>query len=192
MSGTQVKIEGIEELNKTLEQLGARMERKITRQALSKASTDFVRVARSNAKKILADAMKKGYRRKKGEHLYKTLTKRVKTYAKNGVVFCAAGPAGSGRAPHKHLVEFGHRIVTGGTAERQGNLFRKSTLAAISKRTKIRGGGKVHDKMVEPRPYIKPAWDATKHGMLRKIISEFQAKVEAVAAEVARGNGVKQ
>jgi len=119
MSGTAVKIEGLDETIRTLKALGARIERKILRQSLGKAATTFKKVAKKGAREILAAAQMRGYKRKQGQHLFQTVTSRVKSYTKNGVVYCAAGP-GKDLAPHAYLVEAGHRIVRGGTNSKSG------------------------------------------------------------------------
>lgn len=100
-------------------------------------------------KRILVSAMKNNAERlaaavemglpmagvgEKTGNLKRAMGSRIKRYTEN--VYAAVGPLWAG-GQHGHLVEFGHRIVTGGTVARIG-----STSAAKSKSGK-RGGGKV-------------------------------------------------
>jgi HK97 gp10 family phage protein len=165
-----VKLEGAEELIEHLKTLGPKIERKVVRGAISKASTLYVRAARKNARRILRQAEKKGYRRKQGQHLYETIAKRIKTYVKNGVVFCASGPRAK-LAPHAHLLEFGHRIVVGGSVKRKQESVRKSKTAALQAKGG-RGQGRVVGE-VRPYPFMVPAWDETRQTMLTKVMNEI-------------------
>ena len=96
-------VMGDKELRAVLNELGPRIERKVTRGAMSAAAAPIVKAARRNAR----------VRRKSGG-LAKSAGKRVKTYTRQGVIFVAAGYLWKKGGFHSHLVEFGHRKKGGG------------------------------------------------------------------------------
>ena len=51
--------------------------------------------------------------------LERSITIRIKTYRRSGVIYAVTGPDEKQR-PHAHLIEFGHRMVVGGTVPRLG------------------------------------------------------------------------
>jgi len=117
-----VQIEGLEPLLKTLADLPAKTAMNVLRPVLEEAGNMVAGRTQMAAFLVLKAAEQKGYKRKTGKHLYEAANIRVKMYRKGtqsgsgrgGTVFVAAGfkwPEGS----HGHLVEEGHRIVTGGT-----------------------------------------------------------------------------
>lgn len=94
------------------------------------------------------------------------LKENIRTRAKfvDGQATSLIGPVGkNGKiARAAHLVEFGHRMVTGG----------KSKLDAAGQ---LQGDGKVHDEDVQAYPFLRPAYEES-HGAAI-------AEVAAVLAE---------
>jgi HK97 gp10 family phage protein len=76
---------------------------------------------------------------------------RAKT-AQDGSQYALVGPTGkSGAVSHvAHLVEYGHRIVTGG----------KSQLGVAGK---FIGSGTAHEKDVPAHPFLRPAFEESAH-----------------------------
>jgi HK97 gp10 family phage protein len=166
-------VMGERELRAVLNELGPRIERKITRGAMGAAAGPIVKAARKNARA-----------RKITGGLAKSAGKRVKTYTKDGVVFVAAGYLWKQGGYHSHLVEFGHRIAKGGTLKRLGK-----HATGASKVTKLRGVGKVVGR-VPGYPILAPAFQQTGSEALRIAFSEHQKRVEAEAAKLAAEKGV--
>jgi len=106
----------------------------------------------------------------------------------------------SKRAPHAHLVELGHDIVTGGTKDtgrtssdaglefdpKLGRMRLKahrgrarSRLTAVSKRTKERGGGAVKGR-VEGRPFILPAGAMTRQQQTAELVRSARQAIKDI------------
>ena len=93
------------------------------------------------------------------EHLYTTIITKTKVYQKPFATTCVGivGSAGSHRAVHAHLVEWGTK--------------KRKTLAGLN-----RG--------IMPRlPYMARAWKANKHTMLRIIEEEVAAGINREASK---------
>jgi len=172
VSGEAMTLEGVDKVNAVLRELGPRIERKVTRGAMSGAATPVVKAARANART-----------HKRSGGLAKSAGKRVKTYTKNGVVYVAVGYLWKKGGYHGHLVEFGHRMVVGGTIRRDSG-----RTAAKSKRTGKRGGGRVAGR-VKGYPILRPAWDATRSTCLATVVAQHQTRVEQEAAKLAAEKG---
>lgn len=137
-------------LDKQLKRLGDRGYRKVVRKASAKAATPMVRAIRKRAK----GSIKKG------------IAKKTKTY-NNGTIFTIIGVSG----PHGHLLEFGHRLVAGGTIARlRGG---KTPKAADPSKT---GQGHVVGH-VRAHPFVRPAWDEGASKMQSKLTAELEAGI---------------
>jgi hypothetical protein len=121
-ASSPVQIEGLEPFLKVLADLPAATAFNILKPALEEAGRMLSSQTRMYAYRVFREAESKGYKSKHPKHLHETAGVRVKMYRKGaqsgsgrgGTVFVAAGfkwPEGS----YGHLVELGHRIVTGGT-----------------------------------------------------------------------------
>ena len=104
------QVSGLKPLLRRLKVLPERMQRRVLRPAVTKASTPIVKKARRIAP--VGDGTTPDGRDRK--HLAKTITKtRAKLSRKTGSVMVVLGPA-KGEAPHSHLVHDGtqpHDIV---------------------------------------------------------------------------------
>ena len=172
-------ITGNKALAKTLRELGPRIERKVTRGACSAGVRPIVTAARQNARA-----------RKRTGGLAKSAGKRVKSYAKNGVVYVAVGYLWKKGGYHAHLVEFGHRIAKGGTlaAERANPRTGKTRRAGMSKRTGARGEGQIVGR-VPGYPILAPAFRSSVRTAKSLIIQQHKNRIEKEAAKLAAENG---
>jgi HK97 gp10 family phage protein len=96
---------------------------------------------------------------------------KVRTTIRDGMQTALIGPVGKGGkiARAAHLVEYGHRMVTGG----------KSKLDAAGV---LRGGGKVHAVDVPPHPFLRPAFESSR-------VAAMDAMAETLKVEL--GEAVK-
>lgn len=98
-----VKVEGLQPLLKRLQALPDRMQRKVLRPAVTKASTPIVKKARRLAP--VGEGLTPDGRER--PHLGETITKtRAKVSKKTGSVVVVVGPERN-KAPHSHLVHDG-------------------------------------------------------------------------------------
>ena len=145
--GFEAALLGDKELLRALNLLPDRIYRKVVRQMTGRMATPVVKAAKRNLKAVQSD--------KARGVLVKNLRKKTKTYKADGAVVTLVGGKWP-EAAHAHLVEFGHRMVVGGTVERLGG-----GPTPVSKRTGVRGGGRVVG-FVPAQPFIRRAFDATK------------------------------
>jgi len=111
----QVVIRGLPEMQRALELIPKNIARGVVQDALSAGSQVICFAGKMNAYHILRQAEARGYRREKGQHLYETIGIRLKSYRAGTTQYIAAGPLYKEGGYHGHLVEFGHRIVKGGS-----------------------------------------------------------------------------
>jgi hypothetical protein len=170
---------GEKELRAVLNELGPRIERKVTRGAMSDAAAPIVKAARGNARA-----------RKKTGNLAKSAGKRVKSYAKDGVVYVAAGYLYTKGGFHGHLVEFGHRIAKGGTLKlipQEVPITRRKE-ANRSKVTGEKGKGQSIGR-VPGYPVLAPAFRSAASEAQRIVFERHSARVEKEAAKLAAEKG---
>lgn len=158
-------------VRRVLNMLPNRVYRKVVRQMTGRMATPIVKAAQRNLEAVQSD--------KARGVLAKNLTKRTKTYVRLGAVVTVIGGKWSD-APHAHLVEFGHRMVVGGTVERL-----KGGLIGISKRTGRRGGGLVVGQ-VAAKPFMRPAFDSTKGQAMAIAERALRIGVEREAKKLAK------
>lgn len=183
----ELKIDGIEKALTSFTEIARRVPQKVARKTLLKASTPVIKAARQNLEARiesktgnLMESLKTGQARKfrKGRQ------------GKPGYVVIGPGwPKGA----HAHLVEYGHRVVTG---KRHGRASNADAIAQAAL-----GGedvaalvadpaahGRAVAGFVQPRPFMRPAIDSTT-GQVRTIIeTELRRMFESEAGKVARVN----
>jgi HK97 gp10 family phage protein len=150
------QITGTSEIAKALQGLPARVSKQIAIEAMSKAVEPVVAAART-----LVPVGETG-------GLKRSLGFAVRQYRKGRVTYGIIGArrgygvpdpsAKTGQtepANYAHLVEYGHAVAGDALA------------------------------FVEPSPFLRPAWDATKGEVARILASELQDGIAAVAAESA-------
>jgi HK97 gp10 family phage protein len=95
---------------------------------------------------------------------------RVRASMEDGEPIALIGPTGKGGIIGKtaHLVEYGHRMVTGG----------KSKLDAAGK---FQGGGKVHEKDVPAYPFLRPAFEESADAAMEAIALTLGEEVQEAA-----------
>ena len=158
-------------LRRVLRMLPDRVYRKVVRQMTGRMATPIVKAAKRNLEAVQSD--------KARGVLAKNITKRNKTYIRLGAVVTVVGAKWS-EAPHAHLVEFGHRMVVGGTVER----LRGGT-TPLSKQTGKRGGGRVVG-FVKAKPFMRPAFDSTKGQVMAIAERALRIGVEREAKKLAK------
>ena len=112
------EVAGMREFTAFLRQFPGTMQRKVLRTALGKGAGPVMKATRKEARKVARNPLTPGYKRTSGKHLYSTVKKRAKTYAKGGVVFVTAGFAWKG-GRHGLLVEEGHKTKGGGMTRKR-------------------------------------------------------------------------
>lgn len=170
MAAFTVRVTGLRELDAKLAALGPNLGPQALTSSLVYAAAPTVQLARSLAP---YDAT-----RKSGKHLRDQIgvtTQRPRNQA--GFAGAAAGYARIvPRAPHSHLLEFGHKIVVGGRAGRLRRLVRGRN------RGQVVGGGTVVG-FVKARPFLGPAWNATRETVLHRFIT----RIGEIVSRVWRG-----
>ena len=160
--------------------IGAAAKLDVIRSAMAEVMTPVVSAARA----MIQQPGKPGYSPRYGKapgsrrfrkHMRDTISTNVRVY--NRVIYGVAGPqypAGAGG----HLLEHGHRIVTGGSAKRIGKYAKKRTPKAANGRT---GKGRVGG-MAKPFPFLRPAMESTRASVLSRLTVVLAAHVERAAA----------
>lgn len=168
-----IEITGIDDLSKGLKAIGKKMREQIGREAVATALVPMVNAARANA----------GKSRDTGA-LQDSIGLKVKPYQRGAKIFGIVGPrrgfrrsdpSGKGfRDPVKyaHLVEFGHytRAGKGGKfgAAKKGEKVTEETATAY----------------VLPQPFMRPAYAATKSGMVKTLGEVIGSRVDVEAKRV--------
>jgi hypothetical protein len=173
--GMTFHLEGLREVEKALGEMKKATAKAVLRRAGTKALTPMVETARAN----LAAQIK-------GRKLTKRQQRRVRTVQKMGVSTRLSRRQGSAHrrmfasdrasvemfggvasSRHAHLIEFG-------SGHRQNRKIRGKALS------KPRSTGRM------PRmPFMRPAWDAHKHGMVESIGRDLAEEVQRTAARLA-------
>jgi len=88
---------------------------------------------------------------------------RVRTkVGRDGNPYALVGPTGGGAARVAHLVEYGHRTVTGGESR-------------LDARGILVGSGKAHKQDVPAYPFLRPGFEASS-GLALEAVSESMAQ----------------
>jgi len=171
----KVTITGTRELERRLRTLGPRVARRVVRRAVKEA-TDIFEGAIETGAAAARDTGK----------FQASAGSRIRSYKGQTVVgvagfrvFGLAGKKGKYPSNIDHLVEFGHRVVVGGTAQRHAGK------AGKSKSTGERGEGRVV-ATVEPNPIVRKAFDANL-GRVQTVLNTAIARgIEREAARLGR------
>lgn len=166
----QFEIKGESELAKSLQGIKSTVLKEAAFEAVVQAVQPTVELAKS-----LAPVASGSLRRSIGLviRLYK---KGMITY---GIIGARRGFGTGGNEPanYAHLVEYGHVITSGGAIARVVNPFKPNNRSGV-----VTG-------IVEPKPFLRPAWESTKAQVLASIQKLFGRRVEY---EVARSKGGKR
>lgn len=175
-SKAHVKLTGMKELQKALKQLPDRIQRRVLRNAVSKAATPTVKKARQLAP-VGAGLNPDGTER---PNLKKTITKTRAKLSKDGnAVYVVSGPERK-KAPHAHLVHDGtkpHEIVL--------------TKPLVLQNTVLPAGFVIQHPGAKPQPFLADAVEQTRsqaESILQKAIA---AGIEKEAAKLAAKGGRK-
>ena len=154
-SGLQVF--GVEDLAAALGSLSERVEKNVVAKVMGDAMLPLMRAMRANIQRMTKAPPNKPNRGR----LHQENAIEIKQAKGRHAAFGVVGPMYS-IAPHAHLVEFGHRIVTGGTAARV-------TSTGIVKRARTgTGKGKI-GKRTQKFPFAQEAFDRTKDQVKRDL-----------------------
>lgn len=168
-------LQGERALRKLLKELGPRIERKVTRQAMRKAARPIVTAARANARRLLGTRTEDRVtidrrktrrtgkvhfrRRRRAGQLERSIGSRQKTYTAQGVVFTAIGPKWP-QGAHGYLVEYGHK-PSGWYAKQERAQY------------------------VPAKPFMRPAYESHKQEALALAIREHRARIEREAQKAS-------
>lgn len=167
-----VKIKGLKPLLKALKQLPDKLQRKVLRPAVTKASTPVVKTAKRLAP-VGAGLTPDGRER---PNLKKTITKtRAKVAKKTGTVYVVVGPERN-KAPHSHLVH-------DGTAPHDITLSKPLVL----QNTVLPAGTVIHHPGAKAQPFLADAVEATRSQCQQILQRSIAAGIEKEAAKLAGG-----
>ena len=195
-----VRIDGLHDVDTMLGQLGPALAKGAMKLALERAAQPLVQAARQMAP-FDED-------RKKGKHLRDTsvattrLRGRQRRFVDAGFAHVFVGPTGKA-ATVAHLLEFGHAIVARGpnrdhVAEARRKVMSREARRAgknadpflerlrqreLSYRAPKGGRGGYVIGHVPARPFMRPAWDLTKH----LVLEEFRKQIVEILLATARG-----
>ena len=175
-----VKITGVKELERRLRLLPTRVAKRVVRRAVVKATTIFEDAIHTNAA-VAKDT---------GE-FQASANKRIRSYGGEVVVgvagFRVFTLTGRGNKTYPsnidYLLEFGHRVVVGGTTERQSGRSKKSTHAPKSKAKGRTGEGRVVG-FVEPLSIVRKAYDARRSIALTTLTTGIATGIEKEAGKL--------
>lgn len=160
-----VKVQGLREVQEKLGKLGPALGPATMTLALQDAAEPLVAAAKAKAPYDET--------RSRGKHLRDTIAAHARLSRSQRVMMPRPGFASvfvgpSSRAPHAHLVEFGH-VMTVNRGPNKGRVIRQ----------------------VPAYPFLRPAWDATRDQVLARLAARVHMVVDAVArgAAVAAAEG---
>ena len=230
---TAVRIDGLENVMAMLAGLRLSTQRKYMRTAVTKAARVVAKAARQFAAKETGALRKSLWYRvytskdktrvgavvgaRRAEKREKVFSRKTghRTWSKYKTKFgesLKGAQIGRDPANYAHLIEYGHKIVIGGTTSRNGGgaagVSRRGRLAAWAQykgRTSfqrkmrkwgvtfarfigIRGAGKVVG-VVKARPFMRPAYEATRAQVNAILKRELEAGVQKELEKRARKRG---
>lgn len=151
---------GVEDLAAALSSLPERVEKTVVLKAIEDATFPLVREMRAEVRRQTKESDKPGRGRLHRPEAIGVVQRKYRHAVLNVI-----GPLYS-IAPHAHLVEFGHRIVTGGSASRV-------TSTGIAKRARAgTGKGKVGGR-TRAFPFGRTAFEKTKDQIVRNLIERI-------------------
>ena len=187
--GISGEVTGLQEIAKKLDELPAKLHRKVMRRALSRATQPTLMGAKRNARQMQDTGA-----------LAKSIIRKVVTYVSAGIMVVIIGPRTGNTqmlvrrghnkpmrvnaAYYAHLVEFGTRphSTAGGARNAKAVMNALGIVSeegSIRRRRKIVTAGLKMNPGARARPFLRPAFDATK----AQIIEIFAREVEAGLAE---------
>ncbi|MET4163724.1 HK97 gp10 family phage protein [Marinobacterium sp. MBR-111] len=174
---TNYEVQGLRELEQALKDLGDQVGVKVLRSALRDAGKPTLERAKALAP--VSDSAHKGYKGKVQQpgELKKALKIRTRLSRRNHSVFAFIGVR-SKEAYYAQFVEFGTapHYVTRGAKRSRGT---KSGAKHRSKPRRMHPGAK-------PHPFLRPAWDQTKHSALDIFKSRIQHRLQLAQKRAAQ------
>ncbi|HWO88451.1 MAG TPA: HK97-gp10 family putative phage morphogenesis protein [Gemmatimonadales bacterium] len=164
-----LRVEGLRELRQSLRELGPQMSERVLSGALRAAAADVEAEIRSRAP--VASARHR--RGKQPGELLRSIRTTVE-WQSSEEARVSVGP----RVPYGHLVEAGHAIVPRGPTRRGRKLGKegRARLRALLKARQASGAiGRA-----QARPFVGPAWEATKD----RVVETFKRAVIRTVEEI--------
>ncbi len=157
-------VYGVEDLAAALGTLSERVQKNVVQKVMAAAMVPLMQEMRANIRRMTKESNKPGRGR-----LHRADAIGIKQARGRHAAFGVVGPIYA-IAPHAHLIEFGHRIVTGGTASR-------TTSTGIVKRAKSgTGKGKVGDN-TRKFPFASDAFARTAERVKRDLEQRILAGI---------------
>ena len=156
------KIEGIEKVQKRLREFPQKVQRRVLRKGVNKATTPVLQTARRLAP--LGDGLRPDGSPR--DHLRKTLAKKLKTYTRTGAVVGIVGPKAKA-APHAKLVE-------GGTRPHDIVLSKPLTLGRVT----LPAGFTIRHPGTKPVRFMERALETNKRKVQGILASELRSGIE--------------
>lgn len=159
----EIKIEGLAELNKMLQQLPAKVEKNIIRGGLRAGAAVFRDKTKANIPAQML-ALKRSI--------------RITTNTRSGRI-TATVVAGNKDAYYAHWIEYGTASYYQGKGRTVGQPYaiRPRGGAAALRFNNIFTGGVIHPG-IRPRPYMRPAVDSGTQEAIRAMVDYMKARIE--------------
>lgn len=167
---SEVKITGLAELNKMLQQLPANIERNILRGGLRAGQKVFQQLALANISPVMDD-------------LRRSL--KIKTSGKNGVA-SAVLTAGDRFAYYAHWVEYGTASYYQGSGSTVGSPYKIRARRKKALKMGDRSFTSIIHPGVKPAPYMRPAADSGMEQALFAVRDYLKLRIEKEAMKVKK------
>lgn len=175
------RLENLPTVLKTLRELPEQIGKRVGRAAMKKAATAGMPIVRAEAfKHARAEARRGKYADTKHMFAYTDMKVGV---GKKGSPWCHV----SNNAPQAHLVEYGHRMVIGGTMERISGKRKGYTDRSRGKVDRT-GLGR-HVATVPPHPFMVPAAKQAEGVMIATFCREMEKGTARAANRYAKETG---
>jgi len=169
------RITGVNHVKYALTTLPEKIQRRVLRGAVTKATRLLVRAVKEETPQGKPRVWNK--KRLKGGALKKSIHSKVKTYTKTNTVVGIVGPRYKG-APHAHLVHEG-------TVERWRDVKTRNTVfSRLFRRLKIQKKGKHYLGRVKPNRYVTRGLAKNQASYLSRLQSEIALGVQREASKL--------
>ncbi len=186
---TTAKLEipeaALRELDKKLAGLHGIHQSKVLLEGMRSAG----RAVRKRSQELAPRPTTPGYKRGEKASIKTVPAYKIKAFVRRLEPILEVRVKASGRAPHFHLVELGHRIVTGGTTRRlaavpinptTGDVQFSSRTAGVSRRTGERGKGKIKGR-VAGRPFLSRGAYASRAEQIKMMSQAVQQAIRKIS-----------
>lgn len=151
---------GLDDIDRAMNALGEPLKRDTVIRAMLKASRPTVLAAKA---RIHSTPRRKGIKKK---HLRSAMRVQAMPEAVRGLYAVSIGA----KAPHAHLVEFGHANVTGKVTRAESSSRRRRRIVKDTRRAT--------GTRTPPHPFLRPAWDTTSREVIDGFVAEIRLEFE--------------